>query len=258
MIAYLHKYFSPANVDAEHTLAIQAEDAEEEGRLDSASGTTSRGRTRLSHDHEKQYMYVLQSLTLWREIVHDLFRLWWLAEADLLDEDTRYEMRDTGQGTQRVQQASRIGKAMHGILYAVQQRNCTDEHGWVGSSVIHLGDNNVPNALMFIDKYTQVSKILNPIDYCLRQIGSMGKDPGLSAYIKATFGSVDGARRAILRDFFRFGFDGSGADNFFEAGSCIDGRLTSAWNWCQRLPEKPFYTIFKLCGHLGFDGEFQS
>lgn len=31
-------------------------------------------------------------------------------------------------------------------------------------------------------------------------------------------------------DFFRFGFDGSGADNYFDAGSCIDGRLTSAWN----------------------------
>lgn len=29
----------------------------------------------------------------------------------------------------------------------------------------------------------------------------------------------------------RHGFDGSGADNFFSAGSCIDGRLTSAWEW---------------------------
>ena len=27
-----------------------------------------------------------------------------------------------------------------------------------------------------------------------------------------------------------------GADNFFEAGSCVDGRLTSAWNWCAQVP----------------------
>lgn len=33
-----------------------------------------------------------------------------------------------------------------------------------------------------------------------------------------------------IADFFRFAFDGSGADNFYDAGSCIDGRLTSAWN----------------------------
>lgn len=31
------------------------------------------------------------------------------------------------------------------------------------------------------------------------------------------------------------GFDGSGGDNMMDAGSCIDGRLTSAWNWCQNL-----------------------
>ena len=49
-------------------------------------------------------------------------------------------------------------------------------------------------------------------------------------------------------------FDGSGADNFFDAGSCIDGRLTSAWNWCSQLPTKDFYLVFKLAGFTSFDG----
>lgn len=44
-----------------------------------------------------------------------------------------------------------------------------------------------------------------------------------------------------LADFFRGAFDGSGADNFYDAGSCIDGRLTSAWN-CKimRFTSLPF------------------
>ena len=50
---------------------------------------------------------------------------------------------------------------------------------------------------------------------------------------------------------------GSGADNFFDAGSCIDGRLTSAWNWCSKLEKKPYYPVFKLAGFTSFDGDFQ-
>lgn len=30
-------------------------------------------------------------------------------------------------------------------------------------------------------------------------------------------------------------FDGSGGDNNYDAGSCVDGRLTSAWNWCSKV-----------------------
>jgi hypothetical protein len=45
--------------------------------------------------------------------------------------------------------------------------------------------------------------------------------------------------------------------NFFDAGSCIDGRLTSAWNWCSNLHKKPYYALFKLAGFVGFDGDFK-
>ena len=47
------------------------------------------------------------------------------------------------------------------------------------------------------------------------------------------------------------------ACSFFDAGSCIDGRLTSAWNWGSRLEKKPYYPVFKLAGFTGFDGDFK-
>jgi hypothetical protein len=261
MLVLLDEFFHPSKVnpkDPACSLAIGGGDEIATGVGVVVSSTTSDNDTgtRLSHSHEKQYMYVLQSLTLWREIVHDLFRLWWLSESDLLDSTVEYDLRNTGQGDQRVQSCNRISKAMHGILYAVQQKSSQNEHGWVGSSVIHLGDSNVPNAFMFIDKYNQVSRLLNPIDNCLRHIDIHMKNKSLNKYITCNWGSAKGAKRAILQDFFKYGFDGSGADNFFEAGSCIDGRLTSAWNWCQDLPSKPYFPLFKLSGFLGFDGLF--
>ena len=66
------------------------------------------------------------------------------------------------QGLNRVQQAPGIAKAMAAILWRCQQRLGQ----WVGSSVVHLGDHNVPNALMFIDKYTQVPVLLPPSHAC--------------------------------------------------------------------------------------------
>jgi hypothetical protein len=55
MIGYLQQYFHPTQAkDANSSLAIR----------------NGKGGARLSHDHSKQYAYVLQSLTLWREILH--------------------------------------------------------------------------------------------------------------------------------------------------------------------------------------------
>ena len=55
MIAYLKEHFHPNQPpDNKSSLAIRS----------------GKGGARLSHDHSKQYAYVLQSLSLWREILH--------------------------------------------------------------------------------------------------------------------------------------------------------------------------------------------
>ncbi|KAH9899505.1 hypothetical protein C8Q73DRAFT_743433 [Cubamyces lactineus] len=237
MIAYLKQYFHPTHPqDNKSSLAIK----------------NGKGGARLTHDHSKQYAYVLQSLTLWREILHDMFHLWTLAEQDLLNENVPYRLRDTGQGLNRVQAAPKTSRMMHAILNRAQR----SIGSWVGSSVIHMGDHNVPNALMFIDKYSQVYRILLPICNTLAQIPRLAENPALRSYIDDEWGSPEGLTREILADFFRHGFDGSGAGNYFDAGSCIDGRLTSAWNWCSTLEKKRFFPVFLLTGFIGFDGEW--
>lgn len=237
MIMYLQKFFLPQQYEEEYCLAI----------------TAGKAGARLTHNHTRQYMYVLQSLALWREISHEMFMLWHLAEADLLDSKNSYRLRDTGQGLHRVQEAPRVLSAMNQIINRVQKKL----GGWIGSSIIHLGDHNVPNALMFVDKYTQVPRILNPIVLCLQKIDEMCESkPTINDYVKAEFGGKIQAKKRILCDFFRHGFDGSGADNFYDAGSCIDGRLTSAWNWCSQIEKKNFFPLFLLTGFTGFDGRF--
>lgn len=204
---------------------------------------------RLSHSHATHYQYVSQTLNLWREIQDEMFKLWWSADKDMLSEKSYYRLANTGQGLNRIQQCPTVSREMHGIVHRAQKR----VGSWIGSSVIHLGDQNVPNALMFIDKYNQVAKILNPILIVLNQLDKINSDPNLSAYIQKTFGGVEACKGTILLDFFRYGFDGSGAEDNFSAGSCIDGRLTSAWNWCNSLGKKPYYPIFLLGGFTTFD-----
>eukprot|EP00211_Chloroparvula_japonica_P001276 CAMPEP_0119120864 /NCGR_PEP_ID=MMETSP1310-20130426/1728_1 /TAXON_ID=464262 /ORGANISM="Genus nov. species nov., Strain RCC2339" /LENGTH=575 /DNA_ID=CAMNT_0007110371 /DNA_START=42 /DNA_END=1766 /DNA_ORIENTATION=- len=218
MIGFLRTYFEPESFEEGYSLAIC-------GGQDGA---------RLTHNHSKQFHYVMQSLQLWREIAHDMYKFWYMAEQDLLDSSNAYELVDTGQGLQRVQSSPRVLREIQKVLVRTQAR----VGSWVGSSVIHLGDKNVPNALMFIDKYTQVQRILNPIVLTLNRIDKWKDDEYISKLVDDSFGGKEKLKKDILVDFFRYAFDGSGADNFYDAGSCIDGRLTSAWNWCNKLPSK--------------------
>eukprot|EP00299_Pterocystis_sp_00344_P014759 c732_g1_i1.p1 GENE.c732_g1_i1~~c732_g1_i1.p1 ORF type:complete len:537 (+),score=125.09 c732_g1_i1:53-1612(+) len=204
------------------------------------------GGSCLRHSHKQQFVFVLQSLTLWNEIMGEMFHLWSDADADLLSETTGYRLCDTGQGLNRMQPCPRVSHTMHDIVGRVQAR----VGSWVGLAVVHLGDRDVPNALVFIDKYTQVSRILTPIVNTIRRIDDLVADPAILAVINKHHGGVESLKVEILADFFKHGFDGSGDDG----GSCIDGRLTSAWNWCSQLEKKQFYHIFLLCGFTGFDG----
>ncbi|KAK1933326.1 hypothetical protein X943_003140 [Babesia divergens] len=237
MIAYLKENFNPKDSNPKYNLSISA----------GCEGA------RLSHEHARQYTYVLQSLTLWREISNDMFALWQFAEADLLDSQNPYRLRNTGQGLNRVQDGPHVVSGMRKILRRVQ-----DQVGsWVGSNVIHLGDHNVPNSFMFIDKYTQIPRILTPIVSCIEKIPELYKSTSaMKVYIDTQFGGPKNLKMIILTDFFRHAFDGSGADNFNDAGSCIDGRLTSAWNWCSKIEKKKYFPIFLLTSFCGFDGRF--
>ena len=238
MLGYLDAFFKVDEAEDGYSLAICA----------------GRGGARLTHNHARQFTYAKQTLMLWREVATDMFKLWWMSDADMLSERNRYRLQNTGQGMQRVQSAGNVGRAMSAIIGRCQ----TKLGGWVGSSVVHLGDHNVPNALMFIDKYTQVPRILNPIVLVLDELPKVAaKDRAVLGMIEASFGSVADCQKTILADFFRHAFDGSGADNFIDAGSCIDGRLTSAWNWCSRIEKKSFYNVFRMCGFVSFDGDFR-
>jgi len=102
-----------------------------------------------------------------------------------------------------------------------------------------------------------VPRILIPVITAVDAIEGLMHKYSARHYIESVWGSAEACRKTILADFFRHAFDGSGADNFFDAGSCIDGRLTSAWNWCSRIEKKKYYPVFLLSGFVGFDGDFQ-
>ncbi|AET40761.1 uncharacterized protein Ecym_6386 [Eremothecium cymbalariae DBVPG len=205
---------------------------------------------RLTHDHERQWHYVQQSLMLWSVIQRKMIQLWYIADKDLFD-GSSYKLVSTGQGLNRVKPCPALYEEMYNILSECRAK-CG---GWVGSSVVHLGDDAVPNALFFLDKYTQVPNILIPFEQTLSNIDDLAAaDPALKNYIDQKYGSIEDLKLTILQDAFAHMFDGSGADNFYMSGSCIDGRLTSAWNHTNNISRKVYFNIFLMNGFTGFNG----
>ena len=208
----------------------------------------------LSHSHRDHLQYVLESLTLWGIIQRDIFDFWEVVEEDMIGAGAgSYRFCDTGQGFHRVCSGPKTYARMQSALR--EARNAMG--GWVGTSVVHLGDNDVPNALVFIDKYTIIPKLLSPIVHTICEIDKVFAEnhesyPGLRNLLKAKYGTGEKLKMDILCDFFKHGFDGSGDDG----GSCIDGRLTSAWNWTSLLHKKPYYDAFVLTGFTGFDAAY--
>ncbi|ODV85629.1 hypothetical protein CANARDRAFT_23158 [[Candida] arabinofermentans NRRL YB-2248] len=205
---------------------------------------------RLTHKHEKQYLYVKQALELWSHVMRDMIELWSAADEDLFN-GQKYQLTNTGQGLNRVKSCPVLYKKMYNILYEVQRKF----DYWVGTPVIHLGDDAVPNALFFLDKYIQIPSILIPIDRCIEDIDVLAKDPYLEKYMIDQFGSIEDLKKTIMCDYFKHGFDGSGADNFYFAGSCVDAASTSSCEFCNNISKKDYYRVFMLTGFTNFNGE---
>jgi hypothetical protein len=72
----------------------------------------------------------------------------------------------------------------------------------------------------------QVPRILNPVVLVLDSLPKLCRDAQLHAYVTSVFSSVEGCRKAILLDFFRHAFDGSGADNFVSRPPVLALRLS--------------------------------
>ena len=57
---------------------------------------------------------------------------------------------------------------------------------------------------MFIDKYTQVPRILNPVALVISSLDDLVKnDDGLREYVDRSFGGVERCRKFDLGGFFR-------------------------------------------------------
>jgi len=128
MLELLDEHFSPSAVKLVADDNDDDDDDDDDDELEGAAASPTKrsyslaivsgaNGARLTHSHRLQWHFVRQSLLLWRAITHDMFRLWSLAEQDMLSNPqdgggTPYVLKDTGQGIQRVQPCPRTYRAM--------------------------------------------------------------------------------------------------------------------------------------------------
>ncbi|BFU19958.1 hypothetical protein conserved [Entamoeba histolytica] len=208
-----------------------------------------KGGSRLTQSHSEHFLFVQQSLRLWWNVMRHMSLLWIMNDKDFLS-GRSYSLVNTGQGLQRLQQCPNVSSAIHQILSQTQSTMCEGKE-WRGLSVVHLGDRDVPNCLFFIDKYSQVPWILSPVLHTSYKLLEKKFIDKIQLYFEHYPSKVWSS--AILRHFFQHAFDGSGSDG----GSCIDGRLTSAWNWCSMIEKYSYYPLFLLCDFEGFEGPYK-
>lgn len=273
------------------------------------------GGSMLSHGHDKQYNYVRESLLLWDYMQKDIFKMWEAVENDMIVNGGGYRIADTGQGHARMTAGPGASSVIAG---AVAQAQAAQNGRWEGIQVIHMGDRDVPNPLVAIEKYTMIPRMLEPIVRCVEEVarefnmvlrgsnnnnnsnGAQGpsssssasaaaakvavakqdaapsdateadddaakedaaaskarpeKYPGFRQLLLLGQESPEGLIVGMLRDFFRFGFCGSGDDG----GSCIDGRSTSFYEWTTLVCKKTYYQCLLLTGFTGFCTNYNS
>ena len=110
---------------------------------------------------------------------------------------------------------------MHAYILAVLR--CTSSIACVRQHThthMHMHTCTCTACVRAADKYNQVARILGPIVQTLKAIpGMCEKRTPLSMFIESTFGGPTQLQKIICHDFFSRGFDGSGADNFYDAGA---------------------------------------
>ena len=85
-IQILKDTFNPLRPEEHYSLELRAKPRKDFLSFGGFSSRYINNSACLSHNHATQYTFVLQSLTLWKEIMWNLPKLWLYADQDLLGE----------------------------------------------------------------------------------------------------------------------------------------------------------------------------